>query len=96
MEMQRQQVGKIAAKSQDFLTYCHKAFDKMKLELKMSDNEIESLYQDYSQQYGQKLNAFYQLRSLFSSVIEGLIVLDRVVFLLEQVNVHILLSIHYD
>ena len=62
----------------------------------MNPEELESIYDSMSIEYGQKLNTFYQLRSLFAPLIEGLILLDRLTFLLEQVNfrVHLILEFH--
>lgn len=53
----------------------------------MNPEELESIYDSMSIEYGQKLNTFYQLRSLFAPLIEGLILLDRLTFLLEQPKV---------
>lgn len=53
----------------------------------MNPKELESIYDSMSIEYGQKLNSFYQLRSLFAPLIEGLILLDRLTFLLEQAEV---------
>jgi len=82
-----QQVGKIAAKSANFVDYVQKGFVKLDLQLKMNPEELESIYDSMSIEYGQKLNTFYQLRSLFAPLIEGLILLDRLTFLLEQPEV---------
>ena len=62
----------------------------------MNAEELESIYDSMSIEYGQKLNTFYQLRSLFAPLIEGLILLDRLTFLLEQVTfrVRIVLEFH--
>ena len=62
----------------------------------MNAEELESIYDAMSIEYGQKLNTFYQLRSLFAPLIEGLILLDRLTFLLEQVifRVYIILEFH--
>ena len=62
----------------------------------MNAEELESIYDSMSIEYGQKLNTFYQLRSLFAPLIEGLILLDRLTFLLEQVTfrVYIILEFH--
>ena len=62
----------------------------------MNPEELESIYDSMSIEYGQKLNTFYQLRSLFAPLIEGLILLDRLTFLLEQVTfrVHLILEFH--
>ena len=50
----------------------------------MSPDEIKSTYDSFRSSHGRKLNAFYQLRSLFAPLIEGLILLDRLTFLLEN------------
>jgi len=84
---QDQQVGRIAAKSANFVDYVQKSFVKLDLQLKMNPEELESIYDSMSIEYGQKLNTFYQLRSLFAPLIEGLILLDRLTFLLEQPKV---------
>ena len=62
----------------------------------MNAEELESIYDSMSIEYGQKLNTFYQLRSLFAPLIEGLILLDRLTFLLEQVTfrAYIILEFH--
>ena len=39
-----------------------------------------------SEKFGHKLNAFYQFRSIFAPLIEGLILLDRLTYLQEQVS----------
>ena len=44
------------------------------------------LHDEFSSKFAHKLNAFYQLRSLFAPLIEGLISLDRLTFLRQQVN----------
>merc|ERR1711971_1369326 len=75
-----QQVGRIAAKSANFVDYVQKSFVKLGLQLKMNPEELESIYDSMSIEYGQKLNTFYQLRSLFAPLIEGLILLDRLTF----------------
>ena len=54
----------------------------------VSDEEISATYLRYELSHRQKLNSFYQLRSLFAPLIEGLVLLDRLIFLREQVNPH--------
>lgn len=85
LSLENQQVGRIAAKSANFVDYVERAFVKLNLDLKMSKNELEELYENYSQKFGHKLNGFYQIRSLFAPLIEGIILLDRLTFLLQQV-----------
>lgn len=53
-----------------------------------TDEEMEKIFEAEQRKFGQGLNAFYQYRSLFAPLIEGLILLDRLVFLLEQVRSH--------
>merc|ERR1711862_659857 len=64
-----------------------KSFTKLGLQLKMNDEELQSIHDTMSLEYDQKLNTFYQLRSIFAPLIEGLILLDRLTFLLEQPQV---------
>ena len=52
----------------------------------MSVDDVEKVYEEMSQKHRHELNAFYQLRSLFAPLIEGLILLDRLTFLLQQVT----------
>ena len=50
----------------------------------MKDDELHEIYKRLSTKHRNQLNSFYQLRTLFGPIIEGLILLDRVVYLLEQ------------
>ena len=84
ISFERQQVGKIAAKSTDFAHYCRKAFAKFGLELPLNDDVLIQMEKDFSSRYEKKLNAFFLFRSLFSGVIETLILVDRLAFLLQQ------------
>ena len=81
-----QQVGRIATKSADFVDYVHRAFKKLKLELTFSDDQILEIYEKYKLLYQQKLNCFYQLRSLFAPIIEGIILLDRLLYISDNSN----------
>lgn len=78
-----QQVGRIAAKCATFLDYVKKAFKKLEIDLSMNDAEIEAIYKNFTEKHRNDLNAFYQLRALFGPLIEGLILLDRIVYLFE-------------
>jgi len=88
LQFKDQQVGRIAAKSANFLDYVQKSFAKLGLTLQMSSEEIMVLHDEFSSKFAHKLNAFYQLRSLFAPLIEGLILLDRLTFLRQQAKVH--------
>jgi len=48
--------------------------------------EIEQIHRDYSRSHKQKLMGYYQLKSMLGPLIEGLILLDRLQFMLEQVS----------
>ncbi len=77
-------MGRIAAKSENFLDYVRKAFKKVGLETKISDDTLQGYLDKYMEEYGQKLNCFYQLRTLLAPVVESVILLDRVLYVLEQ------------
>ena len=79
-------MGRIAAKAGDFVDYCKKAFEKIGLEAKLTDEDIESFGIEMEAEFGRKLNAFYQFRSLFANCVENLILIDRLLFLREQVR----------
>ena len=50
----------------------------------MNDDEIEEVYNQLAAKHRNQLNAFYQVRALFGPLIEGLILLDRLAYILEQ------------
>ena len=52
----------------------------------MTQDEIQNIYAHQIEEYGHKLNSFYQLRSIFTPLIEGLILLDRLTYMHQQVN----------
>jgi len=79
-----QQVGRIASKCTDFYDYVVKCFKKLGIELQMTQDEIQNIYAHQSEEYGHKLNSFYQLRSIFTPLIEGLILLDRLTYMHQQ------------
>merc|ERR1711879_708791 len=81
-----QQLGRIASKCTDFYDYVVKCFKKLGIELQMTLDEIQNIYAHQSEEYGHKLNSFYQLRSIFTPLIEGLILLDRLTYMHQQVN----------
>jgi len=87
LQFKDQQVGRIASKSANFLDYVRKGFAKLGLTLEMSSEEIMAMHDEFSSKFAHKLNAFYQLRSLFAPLIEGLILLDRLTFLRQQPKV---------
>lgn len=56
-----------------------KAFQKLKIDLLWNAEKIEQIYIQLSAKHRSQLFAFYQLRTLFGPLIEGLILLDRIV-----------------
>ena len=50
----------------------------------MENQEVEDIYDKLAAKHRYQLNAFYQLRALFGPLIEGLILLDRLSYVLEQ------------
>ena len=80
-------VGRIASKSKDFIDYVRKAIKKMEKKFEISDDKILEYYNHYHGRYLDKLNCFYQFRSLFAPTIEAVILLDRLVYLEEHPSV---------
>ena len=50
----------------------------------MKEDEINEIYLTFASKHQQTLYSFFQLRALFGPLIEGLILLDRTVFVMEQ------------
>ena len=84
---QQMKVGNTAAKCETFLEYARTCFNKIGLELAMSDQQLVEMYQDLAARFGKKLNAFYQLRALIAPLIESIILVDRLVYLQEETSV---------
>ena len=76
-------VGKIAPKCADFKEYVRKALTKLDVNIDISDSVIDNYYSMYSHCEA-KVNAFQYLRTLIAPCIEALLLMDRLVFLLEQ------------
>lgn len=76
------QVGKI--KCENFIEYIRKCSKKSNLNFEnISDEELQDLYKKYEFQ-GNLLNLFYLFRMTFSSILEVIILLDRILFLKEN------------
>lgn len=76
------QVGKI--KCENFIEYIRKCSKKSNLNFEnISDEELQDLYRKYEFQ-GNLLNLFYLFRMTFSSILEVIILLDRILFLKEN------------
>ncbi|XP_063594637.1 probable methyltransferase-like protein 25 [Penaeus indicus] len=80
------QVGRIASKCKDFTEYSRKAFEKLELNIEVTNEELY----DYQRRYAnnrEKIERFFLLRSTLAPLIEGLILLDRLAFLSEQEDI---------
>ena len=53
--------------------------------LQISDDEIDHIYRKFAESHRQKLMGYYQLKSMLGPLIEGIILLDRLQWLIEQV-----------
>ncbi|XP_076028978.1 putative methyltransferase-like protein 25 isoform X2 [Oratosquilla oratoria] len=79
-------VGRIAAKCSNFHEYTTAAFKKLEMGLEYSSEDIQALHSKYMEKEDHMCRFFY-LRSSLAPIIEGLILLDRLVFLCEQTSV---------
>jgi len=84
---QQMKVGNTAAKCGSFLEYARACFNKIGVELAMTDQQIVEMYQDLAARFSKKLNAFYQLRALLAPLVESIILVDRLVYLQEETSV---------
>ncbi|XP_023707737.1 methyltransferase-like protein 25 isoform X2 [Cryptotermes secundus] len=75
------QVGRL--KYHNFVDYVQKAVKKLCLSIEVSTDEIVSLYKTHSVEQ-QQLHVFFLLRVALAPVIEAVILLDRLLYLLEQ------------
>ena len=75
-------VGKIFAKSKNFVDYVRKSLKKLKINHYLSDEVILSYHRKYESRM-KELVTFTILRQLYAPAIEYLIVLDRLCYLLE-------------
>ncbi|XP_021923443.1 methyltransferase-like protein 25 [Zootermopsis nevadensis] len=78
------QVGRL--KYHNFADYVQKAVKKLHLNIDVSTDEIESLYKEHSVDQ-QLLHVFFIMRVALAPVIEAVILLDRLLYLHEQLHV---------
>lgn len=77
------QVGRFRKECNNFEEYVKKASERLRIELDINNEDILELYGKYKLRR-HELNLFYLLRGLLSSSIESLILLDRLLYLLEN------------
>ncbi|BES98108.1 methyltransferase like 25 [Nesidiocoris tenuis] len=78
------EVGRISAKCSNFVQYARKACSKLDLRLDMTDEEISTYYDTLRVQHESKLKFYFLLRLAVAPVIDNVILLDRLVFLMEN------------
>lgn len=81
-ELPSTHVGKFK-KCGDFIDYVRKAMKRISVEFDITDEEIGNLEMGFRDRLNE-LNVFYLLRCKLAPVIETLILLDKLLFLLEQ------------
>jgi hypothetical protein len=77
-------LGKLMKKSLTFEEYVWKALEKLKLDKTKITSDIINNYWKQYESYHLQLHTFIQLKVLFSSLIEMMILLDRLLFLQES------------
>ncbi|XP_050420826.1 probable methyltransferase-like protein 25 isoform X2 [Adelges cooleyi] len=82
-EVNRQHVGRLAHKCATFNEYVHKAVKRLKLNIKVDDEKVNNLYNSHLVDY-EKLQVFFLLKQVLAPVIEGFILMDRLLYLYEQ------------
>lgn len=78
------QVGRLRKPVGSFREYLQWATKKLKLNLVLTDDEIEAYLTRFGDDKRRNLYAFFQLRLLLASLVEHIILLDRLAFLTEQ------------
>ena len=84
VEADNRNVGRIAAKCDNFVHYLRKSEEKLSFDSKMSDSEVEIMFSNYESKFWKKLVCFYQFRALFALLIESIILTDRLLYLQES------------
>nr|XP_006009118.1 PREDICTED: methyltransferase-like protein 25 [Latimeria chalumnae] len=79
-------VGKVYSKSSSFLDYIRKSLKKLGLEdSKLSDDIIQDYYEKFIPRM-KEMDSFNMLKVVLAPCVEGLILLDRLCYLKEQVS----------
>nr|CAB3265792.1 protein RRNAD1-like [Phallusia mammillata] len=79
-------IGKIFSKSHSFLDYIRRSLNKLRLDSSLlSDEEIDNYLQSYEPRF-KELVAFSMIRHQYGPAVESIIVLDKYLYLLEQVK----------
>ncbi|XP_029343839.1 methyltransferase-like protein 25 isoform X3 [Acyrthosiphon pisum] len=76
-------VGRLAHKCLTFNEYVHKAVKRLQLNIEIDNEKINAFYDKYLIEY-ERLKVFFILKQALAQVIEGLIIMDRLLYLHEQ------------
>ncbi|XP_060870955.1 probable methyltransferase-like protein 25 isoform X3 [Metopolophium dirhodum] len=79
----RHHVGRLAHKCSTFNEYVHKAVKRLQLNIEIDNGKINAFYDKYLIEY-ERLKVFFILKQALAQVIEGLIIMDRLLYLHEQ------------
>lgn len=77
------QVGRFRKPIPLFLDYVHKASKRLEMPLEVSESYINGLLVEFEHR-SYEMDLFYLIRAMLAPVVESLIILDRVLFLLEN------------
>lgn len=76
-------VGRIAHKCDTFPEYVYKALKRLNLNIQVGENELEKLQLDHMQDW-EHLKIFFLVKTSLASVIESVIIMDRLLYLHEM------------
>lgn len=76
-------VGRLAHKCSTFNEYVHKAVKRLQLNIKIDNEKIDAFHNKYLIEY-ERLKVFFIIKQALAPVIEGLIIMDRLLYLHEQ------------
>lgn len=83
VELPNKNVRRMKKECADFVEYAKRAMEKVEADVKISDKELDDIYELYRHRYDE-MSTFYYLRCMLAPVIESLILLDRLLYLFEQ------------
>ncbi|XP_022170626.1 methyltransferase-like protein 25 [Myzus persicae] len=82
-DISRCHVGRLAHKCLTFNEYVQKAAKRLQLDIEIDNEKINVFYDKYLIEY-ERLKVFFLLKQALAQVIEGLIIMDRLLYLYEQ------------
>lgn len=81
--LRNKHIGRLKKECNSFLEYVRFAAKRINVEFDLTEQEINKVYTEYENRETE-INGFYLLRSFLAQVVECVILLDRLLFLLEQ------------